>query len=301
MTGQTSACVLTFLNTIADNPTPASQFWDVLITPHKHMTTPHPFHICCDRRRLLQSLLLTTGGIVTQGIYAEALTLTPRMTEGPYYPDHLPLDQDNDLPQIKGDAMHAQGVVAEFGGRLLDANGRPLIDHVIELWQADNQGCYINSRGTQRRKERDAHFQGYGKMETNSKGEYRFRAIKPGLYTGRTLHWHVAVNKGGKRLLTTQLFIAGVPQNDRDGVLNGVRDTAQKLSVIREFKPKNEGSAELVGTWDIVLGQTPDERQMGPSPRDRQRGKSQASPRPGDRPEPTAQEIQDALFGPGPF
>lgn len=229
---------------------------------------PPLFHIRQDRRRLLRSLLLTTGGIITGSIYAEALTLTPRATEGPYYPDHLPLDQDNDLLQIQGKAAQALGTAAEFGGRLLNADGKPVQDATIELWQADNNGCYIHSGGVQRGKERDENFQGYGKIITNAKGEYRFRTIKPGLYTGRTIHWHIAVKQGDKRMLTTQLFIAGVPQNDRDGILRSMGNEAQRLSVIREFQPKEAGSAELVGTWDIVLGATPEEpeqrRDRGP-------------------------------------
>jgi len=217
------------------------------------------FHLRLDRRRLLQSLLLTTGGLLSGDIYAEALTLTPRATEGPYYPDHLPLDQDNDLTMILGGKAPAGGIITEFGGRLLDADGKPLADHVIELWQADTNGCYIHSRGVQKGKERDPHFQGYGKITTNAKGEYRFRTIKPGLYTGRTLHWHVAVEKGDKRMLTTQLFIAGVPQNDKDGILRRMGTEVQRLSVIREFKPMATGSQDLLGTWDIVVGHTPEE------------------------------------------
>ena len=220
---------------------------------------PTSFHIRLDRRRLLHSLLLTTGGILTSSLYAEALTLTARATEGPYYPDHLPLDQDNDLLQIQGNAAQALGTVTEFGGRLLNADGQPIQAALIELWQADNNGSYIHSRGTQRGKERDPAFQGYGKIVTNDKGEYRFRTIKPGLYTGRTIHWHVAVNQGEKRMLTTQLYIAGVPQNDNDGVLRRMGDEAQRLSVIREFKPKTTGSSVLFGTWDIVIGHTPEE------------------------------------------
>src|SRR5437763_938784 len=119
----------------------------------------HPVHIRLDRRRLLRSLLLTTGGIITSEIYAEALTLTPRATEGPYYPDHLPLDQDNDLIQIARDKSTAHGSIANFGGRLLDAGGKPVNNAIIELWQADNNGCYIHSNGVQRGEERDAHFQ----------------------------------------------------------------------------------------------------------------------------------------------
>ncbi len=236
----------------------------------------HPFHIRLDRRRLLQSLLLTTGGIITGSLYAEALTLTPSATEGPYYPDHLPLDQDNDLLHITGGKAPAAGVVANFGGRLLNADGKPVSDAVIELWQADNNGCYIHSRGTPRGKERDAQFQGYGKITTNAKGEYRFRTIKPGLYTGRTIHWHIAVDQNDKRVLTTQLFIAGVPQNDRDMVLKGMGDDAQRLSVIREFKALDKSSQELTATWDIVLGATPQDRVRGP----------RRPPPPGERPQP---------------
>ena len=239
------------------------------------MNTPHPFHIPFNRRRLLKSLLLTTGGVFTSDIYAEALTLTPRATEGPYYPDHLPLDQDNDLVTIK-DGKTAEGVITNFGGRLLNADGKPIDGAVIELWQADNNGCYIHSNGTQRGKVRDDKFQGYGKIETNEKGEYRFRTIKPGLYTGRTLHWHVRVKQGSKNMLTTQLFIAGVPQNDRDGILKRMGTDEQRLSVIREFKPAAPGG-ELVGTWDIVVGKTPED------PEQRGRGPGGPPPREGDR------------------
>lgn len=259
------------------------------------------FHIRFSRRQLLRSLLLTTGGIITQEVYAEALTLTPRATEGPYYPDHLPLDQDNDLLRITEGAP-AEGTVASFGGRLLDLDGKPVAGAVIELWQADNNGCYIHSRGVQRGKERDAKFQGYGKIETNAKGEYRFRTIKPGLYTGRTIHWHVAVKKGDKRFLTTQLFIAGVPQNERDGVLRSMGNEAQRLSVIREFKPVATGSQELVGTWDIVLGHTPEE------PEQRGRRSPGGPPPGGPNPRDNAQadmdlerQMKELLFGPPPF
>lgn len=235
-----------------------------------------------DRRQLLKSLLAATGGIITSETYAEALTLTPRATEGPYYPDHLPLDQDNDLLQIKDDKHTAGGVITNFGGRLLNADGKPVASAQVELWQADVNGCYIHSRGVQRGKERDAHFQGYGKVETNEKGEYRFRTIQPGLYTGRTVHWHVAVNQGGKRMLTTQLFVAGIAQNERDGILRSMGTEEQRLSVIREFKPQAAGGKELFGTWDIVLGATPEEPR---EPRGGTKGGKGAKGPKGERPE----------------
>jgi len=91
----------------------------------------HAFHLRLDRRRLLRSLLLASGGVLTNDLYAEALVLTPRATEGPYYPDHLPLDQDNDLTLILGGKAPAGGIVTEFGGRLLDSDGKPIADRII--------------------------------------------------------------------------------------------------------------------------------------------------------------------------
>ncbi len=225
------------------------------------------FYIPQNRRTLLRSLLLTTGGIITSSVYAEALTLTPRSTEGPYYPDHLPLDQDNDLTQIIGGKAPASGIVTEFGGRLLTVDGKAINDAVVELWQADNNGCYIHTKGAQPGQERDPQFQGFGKSTTNAKGEYRFRTIQPAIYTGRTRHYHIAVMQNGKRMLTTELYVAGEPKNEQDGILRRIRDEAQRLSVIREFKPMNDG---LMATWDIVIGLTPEDpekRRGGPPAR----------------------------------
>ena len=236
------------------------------------ITRPEAFYIPFSRRRLLHSLAAATAGFTAQGALAEALLLTPRQTEGPYYPDHLPLDQDSDLIHVQGDAVAALGTITSFGGRLLNADGKPVSNANIELWQADNNGCYLHSKGVQKGKERDGHFQGFGKMTTNEKGEYRFRSILPGLYTGRTRHFHIAVVKNGKRMLTTQLYIAGEPMNEKDGVLKGIKDPAQRLSVIREFKSVTAESKELVATWDIVLGTTPED----PAPR----GKGPGAPPP---------------------
>jgi protocatechuate 3,4-dioxygenase beta subunit len=214
------------------------------------------FYIRADRRRVLRALMLGAGGLWVPGVLAEALTLTPRSTEGPYYPDHLPLDQDNDLVRCGGEAAAAMGTVAGFGGRVLNADGKAIEGATVELWQADNNGCYIHSQGVQRGRDRDPLFQGFGKMETNQKGEYRFRTILPALYAGRTRHFHVAVVKGGKRLLTTQLFIAGEPQNERDGILKRMGTDEQRLSVIRPFEKVSGEEGALVATWDIVLGNT---------------------------------------------
>jgi protocatechuate 3,4-dioxygenase beta subunit len=220
--------------------------------------SPRIFYIPLPRRRLLHGLFLASAGFLTRSAFAEALTVTPRMTEGPYYPDRLPLDQDNDLIRISDHTSPAVGAVTNISGRLLDASGSPLKGGLIELWQADDHGSYIHSRGAGQR-QRDGDFQGYGKFETGSDGGYRFRTIKPGLYPGRTRHYHFAITvPGQERRFTTQLFFAGEPGNDRDMVLKGIRDEARRASVIREFVSRPD-TKELATTWDIVMGVTPGE------------------------------------------
>lgn len=186
------------------------------------------------------------------------LTLTPRQTAGPFYPDKLPLDQDNDLIRMTDHLTPAVGTITNIGGRVLDSSGGPIKGALVELWQADDHGTYIHSRGAQRAA-RDPDFQGYGKFETASDGGYRFRTIKPGLYTGRTRHYHFGITLPGQRLFTTQLYFAGEPGNARDGLLNGIRDEKQRASVIREFAAVPD-TAELAATWDIVMGFTPGDK-----------------------------------------
>ncbi|RYD37743.1 MAG: intradiol ring-cleavage dioxygenase [Verrucomicrobiaceae bacterium] len=219
-------------------------------------TVPQSFHIPLSRRRLVRGLTLTAAGLWAPGAFAELLTLTPGMTEGPYYPDKLPLDQDNDLIRVTDHTSPALGTIANLSGRLLGKNGEPLKDALIELWQADDHGAYLHSRGDSQGT-RDPDFQGYGKFTTGKDGGWRFRTIKPGLYTGRTRHYHFGITlKGGEKRFTTQLFFAGEPGNAQDGVLRGVRDEKQRASVIREFKADKD-SKELAAAWDIVMGHTP--------------------------------------------
>src|SRR5262245_6997605 len=70
----------------------------------------------------------------TRGAFAEALTLTPRQTEGPFYPDHLPLDTDNDLIIVNDHITPAVGEITHLSGKLLDASGSPIRNTLIEIW-----------------------------------------------------------------------------------------------------------------------------------------------------------------------
>ncbi len=212
------------------------------------------------RRSLLRgSLALGAMAFFTPGVFAEQLARTPRLTEGPFYPDKLPLDTDNDLLIVNNQITPAVGEVTHLTGRVLSSSGEPIRDAVVEIWQVDNRGVYLHSADSGRR-QRDTNFQGFGRCATGSDGEYYFRTVKPVPYPGRTPHIHVKVKKGSRELLTTQLFINGHPQNRTDGVLAGLRDPFDRELVMVDFKPvKDSKIGELSARFDVVMGVTPPE------------------------------------------
>lgn len=191
------------------------------------------------------------------GAFAEQLSQTPRLTEGPFYPDRLPLDTDNDLLVVNDAITPAVGDITHLTGRVLSAAGEPVRGVVVEIWQVDNKGVYLHS-GDSGRRQRDTNFQGFGRCATSSKGAYYFRTLKPVPYPGRTPHIHVRVKKGNRELLTTQIFVNGHPQNSRDGVFRGIRDPLDRELVLVDFTPLKESRlGELAANFDIVLGVTP--------------------------------------------
>lgn len=213
----------------------------------------------CHRRRFLQMAMAGAATLFTvPGAFADVLAKTPRMTEGPFYPDKYPLDTDNDLVLLNDKLTPAVGTITHLTGKVVDANGKPMKNVVVEIWQVDNNAVYLHKNGGDREK-MDKNFQGFGRFNTASNGEYYFRTIKPVPYPGRTPHIHVAVNKNGKRLLTTQFFIKGEKQNDTDGIIRNIRDPKQRENVIIDFKPmKDSKIGEQEAHFEIVVGDTPE-------------------------------------------
>ena len=180
---------------------------------------------------------------------------TPSETVGPFFHDALSWPGAENLvqPETRGERI-------EIVGRVLDGDGQPVPDALVEIWQANAAGRYAHPEDA-RDKPLDPAFSGFGRCATGSKGEYRFRTIKPVPYPGRTPHIHVMVKKDGRRLITTQIFVNGHPQNDRDGVLRDAGGPLERELVLVDFKPIKESKiGELSATFDIVLGATPNER-----------------------------------------
>jgi protocatechuate 3,4-dioxygenase, beta subunit len=219
------------------------------------MNTPCSF---CSRRTFLGGLALGSTAFFAPGIFAEELLRTPAQTEGPFYPDKLPLDTDNDLIVINDELTPAVGTITYVSGKILDARGNPLKNAAVEIWQCDNNGAYLHT-GTSNAGMKDKSFQGFGRFVTGSSGEYLFRTIKPVPYPGRTPHIHFKVKLKGKEALTTQLYVKGHPGNERDGIWRNMRDEKLRDLITVDFAPIKESKlGELAAKFDLVLGVTPE-------------------------------------------
>jgi protocatechuate 3,4-dioxygenase, beta subunit len=205
------------------------------------------------------------------GYLAEALTTSPIVTQGPFYPlaSNIPLDKDNDLVQLNDNLTIAAGTVSYLSGRVLDSNGNPIRGALVELWHADREGDYLYSASAARNAACDVNFAGFGQFLTGSTGEFKFRTIKAGLYNGRTRHTHVGVTIPGRTTRsTTQTFwneVARDPngntwatQNSNDGVYAGITDAAQRASVTLDYTAvPGTTTGEVQATWDFVSSFTP--------------------------------------------
>jgi protocatechuate 3,4-dioxygenase beta subunit len=192
--------------------------------------------------------LAATAAIVRP---AAALTATPRQTEGPFYPRTLPLDSDADLVQVAGRSERAAGDLFHLFGRVVDRDGGALAGARVEIWQCDAVGRYhhpSDSRGPA-----DPNFQGFGATTTAAGGAYRFRTIVPVLYPGRTPHIHMAVVPAHGPRLVTQMYLAGHPQNERDGVFRSL-SAEQRANVAVNLEPAaNIEAGARKAFFEVVL------------------------------------------------
>jgi protocatechuate 3,4-dioxygenase beta subunit len=219
------------------------------------------------RRQFLRGL--TAAGMAaftTKGLFAQRLVDTATATEGPFYPDKLPLDTDNDLLIVNDAITPAVGEITHLTGRVVTKSGQPLRNAFVEIWQTDHNGSYVHTGGRQP-VGFDRNFQGYGRFLSDAKGQYYFRTIKPIDYTlqgiFRTAHIHVAVSQNGRRVFTSQMLVKGHPANARD-LLASRLDAAALNTLLVDFKPLAASKlGELTANFDIVLGTTVNELEPG--------------------------------------
>ena len=206
------------------------------------------------RSFLTASAAFGAGALWIPGAFADKLMQTPAQTEGPFYPNKMPLDTDNDLLIINDSLNPGVGKITHLTGRILNTRGEPIRNALVEIWQVDNNGAYIHTNDPNHSK-RDSNFQGFGRFMTGSTGEYYFRTIKPVPYSGRTAHIHYAVKIKGRENFVTQCYVKGQAENEADFVLRGMKDQRQRDALVIPFTPIKESKiGELSARFDIVLG-----------------------------------------------
>ncbi len=207
------------------------------------------------RRAALGQIAAGTGLLAT-GAFAQSVSLTPTPFQvvGPFYPLVRPTDSDSDLTLISGHRARAAGAPIELTGRVLTPRGQPVANALLDVWQANAAGRYAHDSDMSGLA-LDDHFQGFGRLRTDSQGRYRVRTVKPGAYPiggdgspMRTPHIHFEVS-GRTDRLTTQMYFPGEALNASDILLRG-QPGAEAL-IARAVEGGADGMARYA--WDIVL------------------------------------------------
>jgi protocatechuate 3,4-dioxygenase beta subunit len=136
----------------------------------------------------------------TVGQTTSMLALTVSQTEGPYFKANSP-----ERTTLVDDTT--QGTLLTITGQVLDVNGTPVGNALLDFWQANDGGQYDNSGYNMR-----------GHQYTDENGNFTLTTVVPGLYPGRTRHIHVKVQAPNGPILTTQLYFPGEARNNTDGI-----------------------------------------------------------------------------------
>jgi protocatechuate 3,4-dioxygenase, beta subunit len=176
---------------------------------------------------------------------SDKLRPTPAQTEGPYYPLQEPKDADFDLLR-HGQLRYQKGTPAWVEGRVVDVDEKPLKGGAIEIWQCDESGHYDHPADGSKM---DPSFQGFGRVQLDSDGQFKFRTIRPAAYSGRTPHIHAKIKLGKLDLLTTQLYVQDDPGNARDGIWRRLNEL-DRSSVTQPYVAVADG---LKASYQLVV------------------------------------------------
>jgi protocatechuate 3,4-dioxygenase alpha subunit len=184
-----------------------------------------------------------------------ALGISPSQTVGPFFAYCLTPKAYGYAEVITNDLLteDAAGERIRIEGRVIDGDGQPVPDAMIEIWQADGQGRYAHP--ADRRALANTRFKGFGRSDTDAQGRFRFATVKPGAVpgpNGGTQAPHVNVNvfaRGMLRHAFTRIYFEGEPGNASDPILALVPEDARGTLIARRATQ----SGEPTYTFDIHL------------------------------------------------
>ncbi len=193
---------------------------------------------------------------------------------GPVFGHDVLKANDHDLTrQHAGDPIGERIVVS---GRVLDANGRPVANTLVEVWQANAAGRYPHKRD-QHNAPTDPNFTGAGRTQTDSEGRYRFITIRPGEYPWRNHYnaWrpaHIHFSLFGPAFstrLVTQMYFPGDPLLEFDPMYTSIPDERARQRLVSIFDWESTVPEQALGyKFDIVLrgrDETPMENYLPPA------------------------------------
>ncbi|MBT4488981.1 MAG: protocatechuate 3,4-dioxygenase [Rhodospirillaceae bacterium] len=205
-----------------------------------------------DRRILSWALTLAAPVLLLPASVLAALAPTPDSTEGPFYPERIPEDDNGDLVHVDGVDRDAIGDILHLSGRILDTTGQAVPGARVEIWQCDANGVYLHA-GDRHFAMRDRAFQGFGHVTTGTDGRFAFRTIVPVPYTARTPHIHVKVLHGGRERLTSQLYLKGHRKNAIDFLFHSLSaDERRQVEMVLKPHEANTGK-EFETEIDLVV------------------------------------------------
>ena len=198
-----------------------------------------------------RSFFAMCGAIVLPGVSLGELIRTPWQGEGPFYPDRIPEDTDNDLVKNGHSTIEAGGKILNLMGSLVNHDSKPIKGMTAEIWQTDMNGVYLHT-GSFGRKMRDDHFQGFGRSVTDQNGHFSFRTIIPAKYPGRTPHIHLKLWDQKENVLTTQLYLHGHSLNKEDFLFNRMTIAEQKMNSMKLLPAQTQDSTEYTTSVRLV-------------------------------------------------
>ena len=182
---------------------------------------------------------------------------------GPVYGEDAVEARDADLTrQHDGEPLGERIIVT---GRVLEEDGRPIRNALVEIWQANAAGRYIH-HVDQHPAPLDPNFTGAGRCLTDDDGRYRFVTVKPGAYpwknhpnAWRPAHIHFSLfGRAFTQRLVTQMYFPGDPLFEFDPIFQSVRDPKARERLIAELDLDTTVPEWALGyQWDVVLRATP--------------------------------------------
>jgi protocatechuate 3,4-dioxygenase alpha subunit len=185
---------------------------------------------------------------------AERLIPTPSQTVGPFF--HLGLDRPEWSDLTAGNPS-GERIVIE--GRVLDGDGMPVPDALIELWQANAAGRYAHPDDQQIDKPLDPNFRGFGRVATNAEGRFRVTTIRPGPVPGRgnslqAPHINVVLLSRGLLIhLHTRIYFEGEAANAADPLLSSIEDPAVRGTLLARREGSSPGGSPALYRFDIIM------------------------------------------------